>query len=62
MDSNNMRNMRWMFKEDELENVRMLLSRSVADPWYTGDFEATWSDCEEGITALIDELRGEYGI
>ena len=62
MDSNNMRNMRWMFKEDELENVRMLLSRSVADPWYTGDFEATWSDCEEGITALIDELREEYGI
>ncbi len=62
MDSNNMRNMRWMFPGEDLANVRMLLGRNVADPWYTGDFETTWRDCEEGITALIDELRTEYGI
>ena len=29
----------------------------VADPWYTGDFEATWQDVLEGCTALLEELR-----
>ncbi len=26
----------------------------VADPWYTGDFEATWRDVSEGCRALLD--------
>ena len=29
----------------------------AADPWYTGDFEATWQDVLEGCTALLEELR-----
>ncbi|SCW46849.1 protein-tyrosine phosphatase [Ruminococcaceae bacterium YRB3002] len=62
MDSNNMRNMKWMFPNEDLGHVRMLLDRNVADPWYTGDFEATWSDCEEGISNLIEELRETYSI
>ena len=28
----------------------------VADPWYTGDFEATWRDVLEGCQALLDRL------
>jgi protein-tyrosine phosphatase len=28
----------------------------VADPWYTGDFEATWIDVLEGCEALMDLL------
>ena len=28
----------------------------VADPWYTGDFEATWRDVSEGCTNLLDLL------
>ena len=31
--------------------------REVADPWFTGDFEATWQDVLEGCTALLEELR-----
>ena len=31
--------------------------REVADPWFTGDFEATWQDILEGCTALLEELR-----
>ncbi|MFR3264407.1 MAG: low molecular weight phosphotyrosine protein phosphatase, partial [Oscillospiraceae bacterium] len=27
------------------------------DPWFTGDFEATWQDVLEGCTALLEELR-----
>ena len=30
----------------------------VADPWYTGDFAATYDDVLEGCTALIDLLAG----
>lgn len=30
----------------------------VADPWYTGDFEATWRDVYEGCTALLKEISG----
>ena len=28
----------------------------VADPWYTGDFEATWRDVIEGCTQLLKDL------
>ena len=30
--------------------------RDVADPWYTGDFDTTWSDVTEGCTALLDYI------
>ena len=36
--------------------------REVADPWYTGDFEATWRDvlagCRGLLKALTEEPRG----
>ena len=31
-------------------------NRDVADPWYTGDFEATWQDVFEGCTALLQHI------
>ena len=30
---------------------------NVADPWYTGNFDATWDDVLAGCTALLEELR-----
>ena len=29
----------------------------VADPWYTGDFEATWRDVTAGCTGLLQAVR-----
>ena len=29
----------------------------VADPWYTGDFEATWRDVLEGCRGLLARIR-----
>lgn len=29
----------------------------VADPWYTGNFEATWQDVLEGCEALLELTR-----
>ena len=34
-----------------------LLDHDVADPWYTGDFTATWNDIVEGCTAILEEFR-----
>ena len=34
-----------------------LLSRDVADPWYTGDFTQTWDDILEGCTRILEECR-----
>ena len=33
--------------------IRRLLDRDVADPWYTGDFEATYQDLVEGCGRLV---------
>ena len=37
--------------------IRRLLDRDVADPWYTGDFEATYRDLEEGCKRLLQTLQ-----
>ncbi len=61
MDNWNIRNMTRMCGGDRVGKIRMLLdytgySRSVADPWYTGDFDATWDDVTEGCRALLEHL------
>ena len=63
MDSYNLRNM-GRICPDTRGKYRMLLdytgmSRDVADPWYTGDFEATWQDVSRGCAALLDTLKKE---
>lgn len=30
--------------------------RDVADPWYTGDFDATFEDCMAGCQALLKQI------
>ena len=30
--------------------------RDVADPWYTGDFQATWDDVQEGCDGLLSAM------
>ena len=61
MDSWNIRNMRNISGGDPEGKIVMLMDFTqrpgdVADPWYTGDFEATWRDVLEGCQALLDRL------
>ena len=35
------------------------INRDVADPWYTGNFQATWDDVNLGCKALLDEILGD---
>ena len=57
MDASNARWLRRLFG-DEAAKCQPLLSRDVADPWYTGDFTQTWADVEEGCRRIMEELRG----
>lgn len=65
MDVYNCRDMKRIVGESNAWKVRMLLDgtpspRAIADPWYTGDFEATFSDISEGVDALLDRfVRGD---
>ena len=62
MDSRNLANMRRICGGDPAGKLRLLMTytgaaRDVADPWYTGDFDAAWRDIESGCRALLDALR-----
>lgn len=61
MDSENMTYIKRIIGEDTDNKVHLLLSfagekRSVADPWYTGDFDKTYDDVVKGCTALLQGL------
>ena len=61
MDSANYRNMQRICGGDPEGKISLLLDYtdhpgSVADPWYTGDFEATWQDVLAGCRGLLDEI------
>ena len=56
MDKSNERWLRRMFPGEWSKKCRPLLERDVADPWYTGDFNATWNDINEGCARILEEL------
>lgn len=55
MDHWNQRNILRVLGSDPYDKIEMLLDRDVADPWYTGDFDATYRDVTEGCKRIIDE-------
>ena len=62
MDDWNIRNMTRIVGGDPESKIHKLLDYTtrrgdVADPWYTGDFEATWRDVEEGCKELLKSLK-----
>ena len=54
MDSRNGQNLARMFPGQG--KFQKLLSRDVADPWYSGDFEQTWNDLQEGCKRILQEV------
>lgn len=55
MDASNARYLCRLFGSAAAK-CRPLLSRDVADPWYTGDFSQTWEDILTGCTRILEEL------
>ena len=62
MDHANVRNVQRITGGDPKHKLRLLLDDSdrpgeeVADPWYTGDFDATWRDVTEGRKGLLRQF------
>ena len=62
MDNWNIRNMTRIAGGDPEGKIHKLLDYTarkgdVADPWYTGDFDATWRDVTEGCGELLKSLE-----
>lgn len=59
MDRENLWGIRRIIGDDTLGKVRLLLSYAgepegeVADPWYTGNFEATYVDVLRGCQGIL---------
>ena len=61
MDEANMRDLRRLADASDMPKLHKLLDfagidRDVADPWYTGDFEATYADVVAGCSALLKQI------
>ncbi len=61
MDTSNLRNIDRIIRSDPEGKVHLLMSyvgksASVADPWYTGDFETAYNDIREGCEGLLRSL------
>ncbi len=62
MDHSNLRHIDRIIGSDTAGKVSLLMDftddpHDVADPWYTGNFEATWNDVEQGCAALLNLLE-----
>lgn len=62
MDSQNLYNLRRMLPEDNKGKIHLLLDftdapRDILDPWYTGNFDATYDDVLRGCMALLDSIE-----
>lgn len=62
MDQRNISNMNRILGKDPGKKIRRLLDftnhpKEIADPWYTGDFEATYRDVVDGCEGLLKFLN-----
>ena len=64
MDASNVRNIHaYVDGKSDATVARLLevagVARDIADPWYTGDFDATYRDVTLGCKALLEQLKQE---
>ena len=64
MDKNNMRNIKYIVPNDIDGKIHLLLeyageNASIADPWYTGEFETTYKDVKLGCDSLLKFIKEE---
>ena len=64
MDEENLRHMKRILGPSQEGKISLLLDytdhpRAIADPWYTGNFDATYNDVKEGCEAFLNCLQRE---
>ena len=62
MDDWILKNILRILNSDPEDKVKLLLDysddpRDIADPWYTGGFDVTYSDVVEGCEAFLEYLK-----
>lgn len=62
MDQSNLRLIRRIIPDDPQGKIHLMMSyagvsRDVADPWYTGDFEVAFQDILEGCEAMLSNIQ-----
>ena len=68
MDRANIRNVQRITGGDPKNKLCLLLDytdrpgEEVADPWYTGDFDATWQDVTEGCEGLLEQIKRQHDL
>lgn len=65
MDDANLSDMKLTLNGDPQRKCSLLLDythhpRSVADPWYTRDFQKTWDDVDHGCLAFLEFLKKRH--
>ena len=61
MDAYNIADLKRLVYPEDRPKIHRLLgfagqARDIADPWYTGNFDATYDDVAEGCAALLKSL------
>ncbi len=57
MDNNNLRNTKRIAGEMNYDKISLLLGdREVADPWYTGNFDITYSEISTACKEIAEKL------
>ena len=61
MDAYNIADLKRLVYPEDRPKIHRLLefagkARDIADPWYTGNFDATYDDVAEGCVALLKSL------
>ena len=62
MERYNLRNALRIFREDPDHKLYLLKyftgeGGDIADPWYTGDFDLTYSELDRGLKALMEHIK-----
>lgn len=66
MDTENLQGIKRIIGTDPQKKVHLLLEycgelrSEVADPWYTGDFDATYNDVVRGCRALLKQQNDKH--
>lgn len=63
MDDSNRRLIKYIIDDDPQNKISLFLNdRSIADPWYSGDFEKTYLDIKIGIEMFMNKLESQNKI
>jgi len=67
MDNRNVQDLKRMFKvsSNQFRKIFRLLdltdfSRDISDPWYSGNFNQTWSDLDGSLPLLLKKIKNDH--